>query len=96
MKPEDIKSLLHDLQAICAKHQVSLGGCGCCDSPFIKDAQGEVILGCVNVGPEEFRAYLKDYFDPVDDPDFVYPDNDDCELPNLITNTRDPFWPREK
>lgn len=37
LKPEH-KAFLDDLAAVCEKHGMVIGGCGCCGSPWVCDA----------------------------------------------------------
>lgn len=36
---------LTELLALCIKHDVHIGGCGCCGSPWVMEATSSLILG---------------------------------------------------
>lgn len=44
---------LTELLALCIKHDVHIGGCGCCGSPWVMEATSSLILGgALNVRPK--------------------------------------------
>jgi hypothetical protein len=36
--PEKVEAFLKDLTELSRRHGIAIGGCGCCHSPFLKDA----------------------------------------------------------
>jgi len=54
---EQIDLFLKDLAALTNKHGILIGGCGCCDSPWIEETEffGEYHATEDNEGKIEFR-----------------------------------------
>lgn len=41
MNIEIAKSFLKELRELCIKHNAFISGCGCCESPYAKNKEGE-------------------------------------------------------
>lgn len=57
----DKKAFVDALLALCAEHNVMLGGCGCCSSPYIVSADGKTfLLSDLKIYPDGRYRYFDD------------------------------------
>ncbi len=47
--------LKKELVALCAKYEINISGCGCCNSPWILDKDGELVFEGVSVTKERLQ-----------------------------------------
>lgn len=57
---EKLVELLDDLAQVYKKHGVGIGGCGCCDSPYIYPLEDLEDLG----DPDDMVEWVADKYDP--------------------------------
>ena len=47
----DLKNFTTELQVLCEKYNIRIGGCWCCDSPWLESFEGDSVY--IDVGGEQ-------------------------------------------
>lgn len=52
---DDLKNFTTELQVLCEKYNIRIGGCGCCCSPWLESFEGNRVY--IDVGGEQEGLY---------------------------------------
>jgi hypothetical protein len=73
-RKELVDAFLIDLQTVCQKHNMSIGGCGCCNSPYI-DLENKEIAGNLAIEANYYKVLINSTDEEDDNDDLFYPDD---------------------
>ena len=52
---DDLKNFTTELQVLCEKYNIRIGGCGCCDSPWLVSFEGHRVY--IDVAEQDDGIY---------------------------------------